>query len=123
MFDRIYIANFGAAQFALTRKFAQIVDTNPIPTVARHDMAVFGRMTTLAKCFAVGRCIFPRQTPGDVSPMVNLEHDFVERSRAQASRTATTMKLDNVLSKSNPIGMSIMFQLGRPASNLNLPCN
>lgn len=81
-------------------------------------MAVFGSMTSFAKCLAVGRCIFPRQMPTNVSLMMNLKHNVVARRRSQASGTATSMQLDNVLSKPNPIGVSILFQIGRPASQL-----
>lgn len=78
-------------------------------------MAVFGSVASFAKRLAIRRVIFPRQTPVNVSLMMNLEHNVIECRRAQASGTAATMQLDNVLAKPNPIGVPILSQLGRPA--------
>ena len=68
-------------------------------------MAMFCSMASLAKCLAISRVVFPRQAPTNVSLMMNLEHNVIDCCRAQASGTAATVQLDNVLAKFEPIGV------------------
>lgn len=79
-------------------------------------MAVLSSVASFAKRLAICRVVFPRHTSANVSFMVDLEHNVIERRRAQASGTAAAMQLDNILPKLNPIGVPIRFQLGSPAS-------
>jgi hypothetical protein len=73
MLDEIDVAKARATKFAVAcGKLSKIVGAYGNPAATGHNLPMFLGVATFAECLALVVLVFPRATPRDVFPVVNL---------------------------------------------------